>query len=131
MSTEYQKQYPENVVPMVRSPKPSEPLPCLTCPPNDELQAIVFDGTNLAVIRGWEWRSNIDLKEFFQPCDNYAEYQIMLPYGDTMTLNYGPISGPTGCVDFLMMYPLYHQTNLEFQTDWKMRWRTIGSTARN
>jgi len=139
MPTDYTKQYPDNVVPQVRSPKPSEPMPCLTCPPDTELQAIIFDQTNLSVIKGWEFRSNIDLKEFFQPCDNYAEYQVMLPMGNTMTLNYGPIASstgnatgnPTGSVNFVMMFPQYHKTNIDLQSNWKMQWRFVGSTAWN
>jgi len=135
--SDYTKQYPNNVIPQLRSPKPSEPLPCLTCPPNDELQAIIIESSNLSVIRGWEWRSNIDMKEFFHPCDNYAEYQVVLPAGNTMSLSYGPIGtstgnstgNPTGSVNFVMLFPQYHQTNIDLQSDWKMKWKASGSTA--
>lgn len=129
MSTIYSQQYPDNIVPQIRSQKPSEPLPCLTCPPDNSLQAIIIDNKNLVVIKGWEWRSNISLNDFFQPIDNYAEYQIILPAGETTTLTYNPIANASGNVNFVMLFPQYHTTNIELQSDWKMKWRTSGSSA--
>lgn len=129
--SEYTKSYPDRIMPQVRSPQPSEPMHCLTCPPNTELQAVIFNDTNLSVIKGWEWRSNIDLNDFFQPCENYAEYQLMIPALGTKTLSYGPIALTTGGVNFLMIFPQYHQTNIEIQSDWKMRWRFVGDTTWN
>lgn len=131
MPTDYQKQYPDNVIPQFRSPRPGEPLPCLSCPPDEELQSIIIENSNISVIKGWEWRSNINLKDFFQPCDDYAEYQIMLPATETKVLNYGPIANSSGNVNFLMIFPQYHKANIDLQSNWKMKWRTVGSTAWN
>ena len=125
------KQYPDNIVPQLRSVKPGEPMPCLTCPPDTELQSLVFEGSNIAVIKGWEYRTNIDLKNFFQPIDSYAEYQVTIPEGETKSISFGPMANATGSIEFLMVFPQYQNTNIETQDDWKMKWRTTGSTAWN
>ena len=124
-----QSVYPYNVVPQVHSPKPSGPLPNLKCPPDDEQQFIILDQHNLAVIRGWEWKSSMELKEFFVPVDNYQLYEFTLKfdsdYTKYITLNYGNMGDPIDGVLFVCLYPMYNKTDLDDQNDWKIHWRFL------
>jgi len=124
-------QFPDNVIPQYRSSQPTGPSPCLQCPPDDSLEAVLFDKTSLAVIRGFEWKAFVDLKDFFQPCDNFASYEIMIPKDDTVTLNYGPAADSDGNVLFLMVFPQYQKTSVSDQTMWNMTWKNVGATADN
>jgi len=121
--------YPENIIPQVRSPRPSSPLPNLKCPPDDSQQFILLDIHNLAVIRGWEWKSNIELKDFFVPISDYLLYEFNLKfdsdYTKYVTLNYGNMGDPIEGVLFVCIFPLYHTTELNNQSDWKIHWRYL------
>lgn len=129
------QEYPYNVQPQFRSPKPSSPLPCLKCPPDNSLQAIQFSCNTIAVMRGSESKSIIDLKEFFVPNIQYSEYEYLLevstpvsPGSDEYnykTLSYGLVGDADGAVTFLLIYPQYIWTELD-QKDWKINYRYEG-----
>lgn len=107
--------YPYNVTPQQRSPHPTQPTPCLRCPPDDAIQAIMFDNTTLAVIKGWETKSTTDLREFFHPIESYLEYQVTLKpmtSNEAVTLSYGMLADPvTGDVPFLAILPMWQYAN--------------------
>lgn len=131
--THASENYPYNIVPQVRSPKPTGSNPSLRCPPDDSQQFIIMDGHNLSVIKGWEWKTNMDLKEFFIPVDNYMTYEFTLKYdGDYtkyITLNYGNMGDPILGVNFVCLFPMYHKTDLEDQTKWKIHWCYLDDPA--
>lgn len=121
--------YPYNIVPQVHSPKPSGPMPKLKCPPDNAQQFIIFDSRTLAVIRGWEWKANFDLREMFIPCDSYQAYEFTLKYtGDFtsyITLNYGNMGDPINGVQFICIFPQYQDMELDDQNKWKIHWRYL------
>ena len=129
MGTDFTLPYPDNVVPQPMEQIHSLPFPCLTCPPDHQLQAIMFNCSELSVVRGWDTKTSIQLKEFFQPVDSFAEYELALPQSEITTISYGPISGSTANVLFVAIFPEYHHTTLQDQTQWKLEWRFQGSTA--
>lgn len=128
MST-YVKNYPDNISPQFRKSGPAATaMPCLSCPPNEEMQAIIFDGTQLVIVQGWQWKSNIDMKEFFQPVSTYAEYEITIDQNATKIISYGPLGDINGAVNYICIFPQYHKTSIDSQTEWKMKWRYQGES---
>ena len=122
--------YPYNVVPQSRSPKPHGPMPKLKCPPDDNKQFILMDvNQHLSVVKGFETKSFLDLKEFFVPVDNYQLYEFVLKYDGNfdnyITLNYGNMGNPVTGILFVCIYPMYMQTDLDDQNRWKIHWRYI------
>jgi len=108
--------YPFNINPQYRSQNPSNVGGCLRCPPDQSIQAIIFDCNSLNLIKGWQSKSIVGLDEFFVLCDNYLEYEISVKKSvddDYFTLNYGNIGDVDGNVPFVFLMPLYHLTTLE------------------
>lgn len=112
--------YPYNVVPQVRSPKPDGPMPNLKCPPDDKQQFILFDGPSLAVIKGWEWKANVPLSNFFVPVNSYNSQEFLLEFDEDFT-KYAVINNVESL--FLMIMPVYIESEIEDQNDWKLYWR--------
>lgn len=128
---DYSRIFPYNVIPQYRSPESPSPGPCLKCPPDENLQSIIFDGSNLSVIKGFQWKSNIELKDIFIPVEQYLEYELILKSesnSDFITLNYGNLSNPlkNNGVEFVAIIPLYHLTDLETQNLWWLNFRFQG-----
>jgi len=121
-------QYPFSVVPQVHSPEPSSTNAGLSCPPDDSQKFIIFGNCNkLAVVQGWETKSSTELKEFFVPIESYMEYEFVLKYDadflNYTILNYGNIGDSIEGVPFLMIFPMYHLTDIEDQGDWELLYR--------
>jgi len=132
--SDYSKIYPYNVIPQYRTAQPSSPAPCLKCPPDESLQSIIFDCGTLSVIKGFQWKSNIELKDIFVPCEQYLEYEFIIKTNDPasfITLNYGNLSNPlkNNGTEFVAIIPVYHTTALETQDLWWLNFRFVGETT--
>lgn len=116
MSNYSNPRYPYNINPQYKDFNPGGPSPCLSCPPDESLQAIVFDCNKLSVVKGWETKTTTSLEEFFVPCTNYLEYELTIKpstENSSITLHYGNIADESGGVQFLMILPLYYQNSFE------------------
>ena len=138
------RNYPYNVIPQSRSPEPEGSYPDLKCPPDDSLQSIIFDGPNLVVIKGYQWKSKFELKDFFVPCNGFFEMEILIPYlkddvyhyheayhgseDEYITLNYGLLQDNLGNVPFVALFPQYHNLTENDQDLWKLNFRFQGET---
>jgi hypothetical protein len=127
MATDYSQVYPYNVIPQAKSlNREPEKLTCLKCPADTELQAVIFENNQLTVVKGHEYKSNIEIRDVFIPAKEYMEYELILkPQSDTSTIiNYGNLTN----VDFIVIVPVYHNTGLENQSFWNINFRFVGDT---
>ena len=119
--------YPGNVTPQFQSSYNSKKKACLSCPPDLSVQAVVFEDTELVIMKGWERKTNVDLREFFSLVDNFLEYQITLkPMDDDkwIKLDYGMIGGDDKTITFLSLLPLWNYTNIDPKY-YRLNWRFI------
>lgn len=137
-------QYPDNIVPQYRSPQPVGEYDIdLKCKPDNSLQSLIIQDSNLVVIKGWDTKATFELESFFMPCNGFSEIEILLPnlnddttqyheayHGDDdfITLNYGLLQNIEGKVPFVAIFPLYHHTKENDQTQWKINMRFQGET---
>ena len=128
-SSEQAKYYPYNVVPQVRSPRPSGKLPKFKCPPDNSQEFILIDNKNLSVVQGWETKTSLDLKDFFIPIESYQQYEFTLKTTSDFTkytiLNYGNIGDILDGTPFVMILPMYHVTELDDQNKWSLLYRFV------
>lgn len=123
--------YPSNVVPQFQSSNSAKKKTCLTCPPDMSVQAIIFEGTELVIMKGWERKSNIDLREFFSPLDNFLEYQVTLkPMDDDKwtKISYGMIGGDDNTITFLAILPLWNYTTID-PIYYRLNWRFVNQNT--
>lgn len=133
-------QYPYTIIPQFRNPAPPGTQVVLKCPPDYSLQSIILDGANLAVVRGYEWKSKFELGEFYTLCDSYMETELIVPnlldqnvYDYEMAHIDGEdfvrVSFPMmKNIKFVCIFPLYHNLNEVAQPDWHLNWRYTGES---
>lgn len=127
---EYKKIVPYNVTPQVRTQLNLDSS-SLKCSVDDDLQAVVIDNNNLSVIRGPVWKTNVSLIEFFHPCEQYIEYEILLDKHvdpDELILDFGNIAADDGGITFIAILPLYTQTDLT-QSNWEINMKFTGDIS--
>jgi hypothetical protein len=136
--------YPFNIQPQPRLPENPGSMPILKCPPDTSAQAVILDNSSLCVIKGWESKGCLPLKEFWIPVNTFQQSEQLLPMlgdgttyhweiyhhtDDTfVTLDYGMMKDTNGGVQFICIYPLYANMTLDAQTSWKINWRFQGDT---
>ena len=121
-------EYPYNVIPQYRSPEQNTgPVPCLKCPPDNSIKAILLDCTKVSVVKGANTESSLDLKEWFVPITNYNEFEYVIPASTaSISLDYG-MTAVDGKVKFILIYPQYLLTELE-QINWNIQWKFTGES---
>jgi len=131
----YSDVYPYNVVPQVKSPKPTGTMPVLKCPPDYSLQAIIMNCNNMSVIKGYEWKASFDLRELFIPVKNYLMYEFTLKadsdYTHYVTINYANIEETLGAgINFVMLFPQYQNMDgLDDQDKWFINYQNTSTIA--
>lgn len=122
-------EFPYNVIPQYKSPAPPpNQVPCLKCPPDNSVRAIIMECSKVSVIKGLTNEADINLKEWFVPIENYLEFEYTIPANtSSVALDYG-MAGISGKVKFLMIYPNYLTTSLE-QSNWFIRWQFVGENS--
>jgi hypothetical protein len=119
--------YPGNVTPQFQSSNNFKKKACLKCPPDLAVQAAIFEDTELVITKGWERKSNIDLREFFTLLDNFSEYQVTLKPMDSdkwTKLTYGMVGGDDNSITFLAILPLWNYTNID-PMYYRLNWRFV------
>jgi len=89
---------------------------------------IVINDSKLKIIEAWEEKSETELNKFFIPIDKYLEYEFTLKtniddVSQYTILNYGNIGDDIEGVRFVMIYPLYHKTEIKDQNLWNLQYR--------
>ncbi len=129
----YSENYPYSVSPQFRSNPPIGPEIQLRCPPDPALQSVIFDGSNLVVIKGWQWKTKFELDQFFAPISSFFESEIDLKSttidpDDFITLEYSFLNSNNNKASFLAILPVYNVLDEQNQTHWKIKYRFLGET---
>jgi len=130
----YSETYPYSVQPQFRSAEPIGPEVQLRCPPDPALQSIIFDGANLVVIKGWQWKTKFELNEFFAPISSFFESEIDLKNtsfadpDDYVTLEYSFLNSDNNKASFIALLPKYNVLDEQDQRNWKIKYRFFGDT---
>lgn len=111
-------QYPNNVVPQFRSPKPNSSIPDLKNPPDDTLVSIIVNGNKVEVIKGYHNLAEIELQDFWQPVDEYIYYEMMLKANTNdldayETISYANLVDNTDTkISFICLVPQFQSSDL-------------------
>lgn len=123
----YQEQYPYNTKPTYRIDG-AHIKPGLKNLPDSSKQFIIFDRDNLVVIKGWEWKSRIELNNFFVPVENFQESEILLKsfqelQNEFITVNFNNLSFDDNKASFLCIIPNYLDLDDQEQKNWKLSYK--------
>jgi len=129
----YSENFPYNVLPQVRSPEPVGPAIHLKCPADPKIQSIIFDGPNLVVIKGWQWKTKFELNSFFAPVDSFFETEITLKNTVSdddifSTFDFSFLNNTDNLANFIAIFPEYHILDENDQSLWKLKFRLTGET---
>lgn len=111
-------EYPANVTPQFRSPKPSSAMPDLQEIPDDSLTSIIFSGTKIQTIKGFQNLVDLELKDVWQPVDEYISYEMILKPANGNsnvfeTVSYGNLVDSTDTkVTFVCIIPQFQSSGL-------------------
>ena len=145
MSTLNQEHTPSYIPTGLRVPKVNDScVPIIKCPPDQSRQFIVLNGSELTIIKGYETKEKVDLRDFFVDCNSYSSLEVLIPavlnqyeyegemYHNTdaeySTIDYGLMKNESGKVSFIMIYPQYFQSSIDDQSLWVMKFRFQGET---
>ena len=143
MSTYNTENFPSHISPKLRIANPSDDcIPTIQCPPDPSRQFIILNDSEFQVIKGYETKSVLDMSDFFVPCNSYQQIEILIPdlsdnysyegeiYHDSeleySTIDYGFMKNQSGRVSFIAIFPMYHQTEIDDQNLWILKFRFQG-----